>query len=56
MEPRVLGCPEGSAKKDRAAWLGLAFQVNLGPWLLGLLPCGVVEEVLEGRAGKALEP
>ena len=46
-------CPEGKAK-NRAAWLG--FQANLGPWPPGLPPGGVVEEVIEGRTGKALEP
>lgn len=54
--PRVLWCPEGCAKEDRAAWRGLGFQANLGSWLPGLLPCEVAEEVLEHRAEWALVP
>lgn len=54
--PRALRCPEGSAKEDKAAQLGLGSQANPGSWLPGLLPCQVAEEVLEGSAEWALVP
>lgn len=50
MRPSILGCPEASC----TAGPGLSGQPR---FLASTMPaCGVAEEVLEGRAGWALEP